>query len=500
MSSSASDQIRRWREHPDKMVEELFGIIPDPWQRDVLQAFPHTQRQAMVACKGPGKTAVLSWLAWNFLLTRKQPKIAATSITGDNLADGLWTEMSLWMNKSKLLQETFVWTKTRIFAKENPETWWMSARPWSKSANSADQGNTLAGLHADFIMFILDESGGIPDSVMIAADAALSSCIEGHIVQAGNPTMLEGPLYRAATTESRLWSLTHITADPEDPKRTPRVKIEWAKEQIEKYGRDSPFVKVNVFGQFPPSSLNALIGPDDVREAMKRVHKPQDYTASAKVLGIDVARDGADSSVIFQRQGLQLFPPVQYRNLDGTQGAGLVARKWAEWEADACFIDDTGGFGASWIDNLRRLGYSPIGVHFSERSVNPRYFNKRTEMMFDFVEWIKSGGALPECPELTAALTQTTYTFKGDKLIIEPKELIKARLGYSPDHMDSAILTFASPVLKTSMQTINQFSRHTYNYDSLSIERLQADIGQKPNNSHKSSYDSLGLDYLNRNM
>jgi hypothetical protein len=47
------------------------------------------------------------------------------------------------------------------------------------------------------------------------------------------------------------------------------------------------------------------------------------------------------------------------RHIDGTQGAGLVARKWQDWQADACFIDDTGGFGSSWIDNLRRLGREP---------------------------------------------------------------------------------------------------------------------------------------------
>ncbi len=488
MSELAPDKIRRWRERPDQMVEELFGVIPDPWQRDVLQAFPHKQRQAMVACKGPGKTAVLSWLAWNFLLTRKEPKIAATSITGDNLADGLWTEMALWMNKSELLKEAFVWTKTRIFAKQHPETWWMSARPWSKSANSAEQGNTLAGLHADYIMFILDESGGIPDSVMIAADAALSSCVEGHIVQAGNPTHLEGPLYRAATTEARLWSLTNITADPEDPKRTPRVKVEWAREQIEKYGRDSPFVKVNVFGQFPPSSLNALIGPDEVRAAMNRHYRPQEFCNAATIFGIDVARDGADSTVIFRRQGITLFPPIQYRNMDGTQGANLVARKWNDYKADACFIDDTGGFGSSWIDNLRRLGFAPIGVHFSQKSTSERYFNKRTEMMFEFVEWIKSGGAIPDVPELLAALTQTTYTFKGDKLLIEPKDIIKEKLGYSPDHLDSAMLTFASPVMKADTRPVNQYSRHATNYDPLSLPYVQKDIG---GGNHSVEYDPL---------
>jgi len=434
-------------------------------------------------------TCLLAWLVWNFLLTRPFPKIAATSITADTLADTLWSELAKWQEKSPLLKATFTWQKTRIFSNEYPETWFCSARSWSRTADAQQQGNTLAGLHADYILFVLDESGGIPDAVMAAAEAALSSCVEGHIIQAGNPTHLEGPLYRACTTERRLWNITEISSDPDDPKRTPRVSVQWAREQIEKYGRDNPWVLINVFGQFPPSSLNALIGPDEVSAAMRRDYRPQDFSAHAKILGVDVARMGDDSSVILPRQGLQMFNPLQYRNIDSTQGAGLVARKWKDWEADACFIDDTGGFGSGWIDNLRRLGYAPVGVHFSEKSSSPRYYNKRTEMMFELVEWIKGGGALPNIPELAAALTQTTYTFKGDSILIEPKDIIKEKLGYSPDHMDAAMLTFAHPVLKTDMRTVNQHSRHVVHYDPLSLEYVKRDTGG--GGSHTYDYDPL---------
>jgi hypothetical protein len=452
-------KLKVWRENPRAFVRDVFGVTPDAWQDDVLEAFPHTARLAMKACKGPGKTAVEAWLGWNFLLTRPEPKIAATSITGENLADNLWAEMAKWRGKSPLLQSTFEWTKTRIFSKEKPETWWMSARTWAKSADTQQQGNTLAGLHADYILFILDESGGIPDAVMASAEAALSSCKEGHIVQAGNPTHLEGPLWRACTSERALWHVTEITADPDDLKRTPRVSVQWAKEQIQKYGRDNPWVLVNVFGKFPPGSLNALIGPDEVQEAMQRTYNPESYANSARVLGVDVARFGDDASVIFPRQGLQAFSPLKFRNLDGPQGAGQVARKWKDWNADAVFIDDTGGFGASWIDNLRLLNHSPIGVGFAEKPANvDKYLNKRAEMYFDAVEWIKDGGALPNVPELKAALTQTTYSFRGDKLLLEPKEDVKVKLGYSPDEADSFVLTFAQPVIREASRNFD-FSR-----------------------------------------
>jgi phage terminase large subunit len=448
--------LRHWHQHPADFVREVFDVVPDPWQVEVLEAFPHRQRLAMKACKGPGKTAVEAWLAWNFLVTRDHPKIAAVSITAENLADNLWSEMAKWQQRSPFLKADFEWTKTRIFSRAHPQTWWMSARSWSKTADRAQQGNTLAGLHADHVLFILDEAGGIPDAVMASAEAALSSCKEGHIVQAGNPTHLEGPLWRACTSERALWHVTEITADPDDPKRSSRVKAEWAREQIQKYGRDNPWVLVNVFGRFPPGSLNTLIGPDECRAATQRFYRPEDIAASARVLGVDVARFGDDASVIFPRQGLVAHPPQKFRNLDGTEGAGIVAAKWQEWGADAVFIDDTGGWGASWIDNLRRIGRQPVGIGFAGRPNDPRYENKRTEMYFEAIEWIKAGGALPPIdtpgvPELIAALSQTTYSFRGDRLLLEPKDQIKARLGYSPDDADAFALTFAQPATRAGM-------------------------------------------------
>ncbi len=153
--------------------------------------------------------------------------------------------------------------------------------------------------------------------------------------------------------------------------------------------------------------------------------------------------------MIFPRQGLVAFAPMKFRNIDGTTGAGAVAAKWRDWDADAAFIDDTGGFGSSWIDNLRRLGRQPIGVHFAGRPNDPRYDNKRTEMYFQAIEWIRGGGALPPgtaSAELIAAVSQTTYSFRGDRLLLEPKEQVKQRLGYSPDDADAFALTFAQPV------------------------------------------------------
>lgn len=447
MTSLAAAKIALWREKPQVMVRDLFGVTPDPWQDKALAAFPTTPRMAMKASKGPGKTALLAWCAWNFLLTRTHPNIAATSISADNLRDNLWKEMAHWRNKAPLLQEMFEWQTERIFSREFPATWFMSARSWPRAADPEQIGNTLAGLHADNIMFVIDESGSIPVAITVSAEAAFSSAKECHILQAGNTNSLEGALYDACVTRKHLWRVIPITGDPDDPDRSTRVSIDWAKDMIATYGRDSQFVKVMVLGEWPSASLNALLGADEVEAAMKRWYAQDAIEGRPKILGVDVAREGDDASVIFPRQGLVAFKPKVMRNVTGITGAGQVARMWEDWGVNACFVDNTGGFGASWIDCLTLLNRTAIPVGFAEQARDPkRYFNRRTEMYFDAAQWIKNGGALPDVPEMVAELTQTTYTFKGDRLIIEPKEIIKAKIGRSPDHTDGFVLTFAEPV------------------------------------------------------
>jgi phage terminase large subunit len=452
----SSVAIKHWREDPTRFVRDNFGVEPDPWQDEILQAFPKHQRIAMKACKGPGKTCLIAWLCWNFLATRPHAKLAATSITADNLRDGLWAEMAKWQGKSEFLKNNFQWTKTNIFCKESPADWFMSARAWPKGGSSQQQADTLAGLHADYIMFVLDESGGIPQSVMAAAEAALSTGKEMKIVQAGNPTHTEGPLYRASTVDRHLWYVVNITGDPDNPKRSPRIDVNWARDQIASYGADNPYVLVNVFGEFPPSSLNALLGIGDIEESMSRRCKEEDYKYSQKRLGVDVARFGDDRTIIFPRQGLMSFKPVEMRNSSSIDVAMRVLSAKHKWRSELELVDGTGGYGAGVIDYMRKTGGAPMEIHFNGKAMDAKYYNKRSEMWFEMAEWVKKGGCLPKDVEgLSRELAAPTYCFKGDKLFLEPKDQIKSRLGYSPDIADALALTFAIPDMRNHYRILN---------------------------------------------
>lgn len=490
-------KFAEWRAHPQQMVRELFEVTPDAWQDEALEAFPQSPRMALKACKGPGKTCVLGWLGWNFLLTRPHPIVGATSTSGDNLKANLWTELARWRSRAKagLLERFFEQTKTEIFCREHPKTWKLEARTWAKDADADQIGKALAGLHAPYVMWLLDESGDYPIAILPTAEGIFAgSPVEAHIVQAGNPLLRSGALFRACVSSRDLWRVIEITADPDSPKRTPRVSVEHAREQIKQYGRDNPWVKVNIFGEFPPSDINALIGDDEVKASMARYYREHEIGNASRVIGVDVAREGDDASVIFRRQGIQCFPLEKHRNIDSNQGAGRVARLWTDWRADGVFVDMTGGWGTGWFDGLVRLGRNPIGVQFSGEAHNKsRYFNKRAEMYFEAVEWIKRGGALPlregqiaETSELFQSLTQITYAFKGDRFILEDKAQFKARVGFSPDEADAMVMTFAEPVTPATVQ-VGQTARSAVpsEYDPFrSLEKQNERAYDSPRNSY----------------
>lgn len=467
---AAASNLRRWRAQPDNFVREVFKVEPDEWQQDALAAVgdPLTLRLALQACAGPGKTAVLAWIAWWFLAcfaaAGQHPNGAATSVTSDNLHDNLWKELAKWQARSPMLLEAFEITSERVFAKDHEKTWFLSARSWPKTANPDEQGKTLSGIHSDYVLFLIDESGAIPTTVLRAAEQGLSSCKRGLIVQAGNPISLEGMLYAASSSLAHQWRIVRITGDPDDPKRSPRISLEWAQQQIATYGRENPWVMSYILGKFPPASINSLLGVDEVRDAMQRELPADAYTWAQKRLGIDVARFGDDRTVLFPRQGLAAFNPVEMRHNRGTsQPAVEVANRAMgavlKWGAERLLIDGTGGWAAGAIDILRAAGHDPVDVQFSAPGIDPRYENRRAEIWFNGAEWVKRGGSLPPLGErFVQELTTTTYSFsKSGKFLLEPKDQVKKRLGRSPDLADALMVTFGEPEAPRSSSDVRGY-------------------------------------------
>lgn len=451
----ARTRIQEWRKDPVRFAIDVFGIEPDEWQVDAMQAlggdYNPARRLCLRACTGPGKSATLAWMGWHrlacFAGTGEHPKGAALSVTADNLKDNLWAELAKWQGRSEFLRSAFTWTKEKIYANDHPETWFLSSRSYAKDANAEAIGRALSGLHSQYPFVLLDETGDMPVSVGRAAIQIFTgNPRDAAIIQAGNPTSSTGLLYDSCTRASENWKVITITADPADPKRTPRVSKEHAEEMIKTYGRDNPWVMATILGQFPPTGFNALLGIEEVEAAMARMYKSDQIAHAPVVLGGDVARQGDDTSAIVMRRGRQAYPIRTMRIADTMVVAQQFSQELMDKHADAIFVDETGGYGAGVIDAMRHLGHDVIGVQFGGKASDYRYFNKRSEMYFEMAKWVKDGGALPPDRELKEELCATTFVHQGDKFRIVEKELIKDQIGRSPDKADALALTFAMPV------------------------------------------------------
>lgn len=462
--------MRRWFRSPLAFAQEAVRFAPDEWQRDVLELIRVSPkvglRIALMACKGPGKSALLAVIILWYLFTRPHCRIICTSITGRNLKDGLWAELALW---GAPLKGIFDFGGERIAHREHAETWFCSARSWAQDADKSKQADTLAGVHARFNLFVLDEVSEYPEGVVAAAEGAMSTGDETILLCAGNCTRTVGsPLYRMATKDRisesnpRGFHVVRITGDPDDAKRSPRVDIEWARKLVRDWGRDHNIVRTNVLAEFPKQGSDKLLSLEDLARAMERDVKLPAYQDAAKVIGIDVARFGDDKTIKFPRQGLVGFQPrtYTYENRSFMGQARNAVEMAHGWGADAVFVE-VNGLGAGLWDCIQQLDQTDrfIAVNVcATEGVDPRFENLRAQMQWETAEWIRSGASLPEIPELIAEATAISYDVskRSGKLIIAPKEELKELIGHSPDYWDALCLTHAAPV-------VSRFAREPIN-------------------------------------
>jgi len=482
LAAEGRSTLLEWRANPNKFVRQVFNdpCIPDGWQDEALEAAadPEKTHIAIRANKGPGKTAFLAWLILWFLTCFEDSNITATSITGENLRDNLWKELALWMHRSDILDKLFVWTKERVFAKDpkHEAHWWCSARKWAKDADPQQQANTLAGLHAKYVMAIVDESGGVPSGVVEAAEGILANLeVDGgvaKVVLTGNPTHCCGPLYRAFELEPETWWRLHLTADPlfnaprgKRPLKymakdsitrfTNRVSPKYVRMMVKRYGRNSPVVLVNCFGEFPLGVSDAIVSIEQFKNSFTAYATPHP-SSFPRILGADIARQGSNETVICRRLGNAVPSFTSWRGMRTDVTADRIEEIMKVEGFDVVHIDDVGS-GGGVTDQLirRKVPVVPIDVGATTCMVEDekvKHLNLRSILYHDLqdrfvVESIKINPQVEEDTTLVeeGSTLQIEWTDRN-KRKIEAKHRYKKRTGKSPDYLDALMLAFADRV------------------------------------------------------
>jgi hypothetical protein len=146
-----------------------------------------------------------------------------------------------------------------------------------------------------------------------------------------------------------------------------------------------------------------------------------------------------------KRRGLVTYPFQVMRNAKTQDIGGRIIRIKVDDGVENVFIDNAMAGGV--IDYCELLGHTLTGVDFGGQALEPlRYYNRRAEMAMTAMEYIKQGGHIPNDPEFISECCAHTYTFKDGLFLLEPKDLVKKKIGRSPDKFDAYILTHAAPM------------------------------------------------------
>ena len=442
---------------------------PDYWQVNVLKEIGEKLGdvdsrnkaicEAVASGHGVGKSALVSWLVLWAVSTCPDTKGVVTANTETQLRTKTWAELAKW-HRLCVCGSWFELTATALIAKAkgHEKTWRIDQVPWSERNTEA-----FAGLHnkGSRVLLIYDEASAIPDVIWEVSEGALTdSDTEILWCAFGNPTRNTGRFRECFGRLSHRWNCTKV-----DSRAAAMTNKEQLNAWIADYGEDSDFVRVRVRGEFPRAGSNQFISSEVVENAINREIRESEYEFAPKILGVDVARFGEDSSVITKRQGLRCIEQRILRNIDTMTLAGMVAEESVAWDADAVFVDGV-GVGAGVVDRLRQLGVSVIDAQAGARAITPsKYANRRAEMWSKMRDWLVSA-SIPHERELVDDLTGIEYGFTSSGAIqLEKKEDMKRRGLSSPDRADSLALTFYSPVVERS--AYREVGRREEEYDPL---------------------------------
>jgi hypothetical protein len=309
---------------------------------------------------------------------------------------------------------------------------------------------SFQGIHARYVLVILDEATGIPPWLWDAAESLATN--EGsRIIAIGNPDDPSSRFEEACRPGSG-WHVVRIPAQ-DSPNFTNEwvpeylrdllISRTWVEERRQRWGTDSPLYKSKVLAEFPDTSDDAVVTP----ALIKRAQMAQLPATGRGCYGLDVARFGHDSTQLYRQRGGVIRFVSEWHKADTTETAQR-AQALVQWDTPVAI--DADGIGGGVYDQLRRLRHhtgNPVWcVAFTsqDKMRNPlRFYTRRSELWWQFRELMEDGAIDldPEDDDLAAQLQAPKWDMRSGRIRVETKEEMRARGVASPDKADAAIMS-----------------------------------------------------------
>jgi hypothetical protein len=442
-----------YRHDPVAWARDKLGVHPWSKQADIMRAVANNRLVAVQSAHGVGKTRLASWLVLWFIDTHPgDTKVVTSAPTSHQVRSVLWQYIRQGHNLAEL--------SGYVTQGQVPE-WKIAGDIVGFGRKPADyQQSAFQGSHADNLLVVLDEAGGIPKWLWDASDSLMTGEENQHLLAIGNPDDNSSHFHKVCTTEP-LWTRFKISAfdapaytneDVPDEVRKAVVGPAYVEDKRARWGEQSPLWKVKVEGEFVDAE-DGLIPLSWVRAANARWHAWRDSgspeVGGRRIIGVDVARYGEDATVLALREGDVIRELQVHHKLDTTQTTALVEAQ-LDFPASRAVVDVI-GVGAGVVDQLRSRG-RPVEAFNASQRTNRRdvtgswkFPSVRSAAWWNLRELLDPARgatlALPDDDDLAAELTAPKWRIgTGNTLVVEAKDDMKKRLGRSPDRADAVCM------------------------------------------------------------
>ena len=399
------------RHDPAMFIAVALGGRLHPIQYDICEAIKSSPRVSVVGCNASGKDWLSARLAWWYLTCFPNAKVLCLSNTHSQVNDVMFSNIRAAYDNAPyqdLLPAEPLPKGLRVDA--GSERFIVGRSPDSPAG--------IQGYHGGNIMVIISEAQFFDPEIY---DAILTLA-PSKLVLLGNASEgTEGGFFYASHNENaHNWNAIRIafddlptahTQDPDDDAGYPGMTTQnmvktWAAEWGSKSRRYASAVHASWDAE---GASMALFTRPAIRAAVERVNPSDDDV----IVGLDVARYGADSTVGYVRRGNQAREIMRVQGRGTMEVTGLITRLCAQG-VDRLVVDGV-GIGSGVYDRLQEL-YDERELNVGELEffgagnspTDNQYGNIGTQCWFEMSEWMQDAD-IDDNPVLALDLISRIY-------------------------------------------------------------------------------------------
>jgi hypothetical protein len=443
-----------YRRDPARWCDEKLNIQLWSKQCEIIESVRDNRETAVHSCHEAGKSMTAASTAVWWIATHPigEAFVVTTAPTNTQVRAILWREMNRLHVRGELI------------GRMNLTEWYVGNELIALGRKPADYAEeAFQGIHARYVLVILDEACGVKKTLWDAG-STLTANEHSRILAIGNPDNAHGEFARVCRPGSG-WRVIHIgaehtpnfTGEPvSDLVSESLISPVWVEEKKLAWGEGSALFTSKIKGQFPTDADVGVI-PFSWASACRFIELP---AAGARCAGLDVG-GGGDLTVLRERIGPRAGRERTWNESDPMKLVGQLAEVLNEWETERLIIDVI-GLGWGVYGRLRELSrfheptmpdtlHAAVVIPFNAAEAptqrnRVRFLNKRAEMHWNGRELARTQrwDLWEISDEVLQELTESHYDIidSRGRIKIEPKMLVNARLGRSPDRADALLMAY----------------------------------------------------------